>query len=748
MTMTPQSASPRDNDWPDDFLTLPLPETSISGSADSRGASAQLKTSHTVVYRALGVANMASGRLAAVPDVVAALMPDERCGLERDYANGDVSVIVGKILDQLRTRHIVFSPGRVGQKRYYGDATVLTSADSRQLPTNGSRRQRVLQLVCEAVRSTGEPVRATDIVELAASRADARDLTRTFIIRDLQNLVRTGDIRVVGEVRGGGTDGRSLYLPASFDPGAYPYRPVPRSWLEVVDAAVRRCWGDELKAAEAAGRRSRPVATGAVRAFLAVRYAPDVASADCDVDMPDDLHLRSVVSANLQDPIKLVNAMQSLAGSGTPRIRRVSRSGGNTRGIPELHANLWAPADVPDDALDIGSAFTSDAERVAEAVRRACRARGVPAVQRRAVEEEVALDAALRPAGEQSIARVLADASRGLLSDGDAARAPRATILIRGLGHVDGEAYYTASDDDAAPKAYLEVLQLRADWRDGAVDERLCEVCGATIPSVALGRALLLRDEARRVLAGLESVESRGPASRRGMAVAAGERLRADIMRVAEHAQDTVAEALRLPTLAGADALPDTPDPTVPGWTAEELLSVLREVYPRAGRVEDPTELVPLLGRAVRRVPSPGFTWRRAGPEYLFDQADALLYAAKQWGGSECLLQATLGEAELDRLRDVRFVSPGLTHPDCAVRLSTVACLAFLWSDESCAAMRQAALTDPEPGVRRAALWGYGFAGGSSPETLAMEVCETDHSPFVRGLAERVAMGGWGWWAT
>lgn len=526
--------------------------------------------------------------------------------------------------------------------------------------------------------------------------------------------------------------------------------------MEAVAATFDDCWKEEVDTARHDGRRSRPVATGAVRSRLADRYMAHATPAEAEQEAPDAL--RALVAANLADPITLVNAMQSLAGSASPHVRRVDRSNRGSLALDGMHANLWAPAGVPDTALDVGSAFTSDAERIAEAVRRACRARGVPAVQRRAMEEEVALDPALRPAGGRTVAAVLADASKELLDAGNGSRAPRAFVLIRSLGHVDGEAYYAAAHgvlrvdsipaitSDAAAEAYVAILRLRAEWRDLALEVRRQEVSGATIPSLIVGRALLLRDEARAMLERIDTVAA-APGATRGVAVAGADPLRADVERVAQDAEATVAEAHRRWAGRVGEPLPGNPVATVPGWTAEELLSILRDVYPRARRIENPIELVPLLGRAVRRVPSPGFTWRQEGAEFLFDRTDALLYAAKQWGGRECLLQATLAEAELERFRDVRFVLPALKHGDHAVRLAAVACLSFLWSDEAREALHRAALTDPEPGVRRAALWGYGFAGGAAPAAVAREMCQTERDAFVRELAERVALEIPRWWA-
>ena len=731
-----------------------------------------LKETHAVVFRGLRIANIASGRVVPTTDVVAALTAAERADLLRAFARADVRQVVTKILEQLCNRGIVVSPGRVGAQRYYGVSDVLTTPHAMQLPSNQSRRQRVLSLIRAAVEATGAPVRAGDVVTFAAGRPEARDLTRTLIIRDIQNLARTGDLRITGEVRGGGVDGSCLYLPADLDPAAYAAHPAPQTWLEAVADAVDGCWRDEMAAAAREERRPRPLTTGAVRTRLAAMYVAAAAgTADAKGPPPGTPdHVVRLVVENLQEPIMLVGAMQSLAASATPYLRRVDR--GTPQGPKSTYTNLWVPFDVPDEALDVGSAFASDSERVAEAVRRACQARGVPAVQRRVIEEEVGLDPALRLVGTQTVARYLSDAAKPHVDCGDGTRRARVAPSVRQVGRVGGEAYYAAvptaanatsgaaSDASvggtvaagdvagsgiAAAEAYVAVLQLQVDWRDLAIERRLRRISEATIPTLIAGRATLLRDQALGVLTELAAFDN-DPVAARGAAAAGASALRDSAARAVEEAETTVRRVRASSRQIGPEVAPLAVDATVPGWTAAELLPLFRPIYPRAERIEDPIELVRLLGKAIRRVPNPEFTWRQESAEFLFDRTDALLYAAKQWGGVECQLMAGLVEPELERLRDVRLVLPAAEHPDFSIRMSAVACLAFLWSDDARTALRRKALTDPEPGVRRAALWGYGFAGGTDVRAVAAEILETDPSALVCGLAEQASTGDVDWW--
>jgi hypothetical protein len=189
----------------------------------------------------------------------------------------------------------------------------------------------------------------------------------------------------------------------------------------------------------------------------------------------------------------------------------------------------------------------------------------------------------------------------------------------------------------------------------------------------------------------------------------------------------------------------------VPAWLPEELLAVVGPLYPTGRRAArgKMTSLVALLGRAVHRVPNPAFTSRRSGDRRtaartLFDRADALLYAAQQWGGLTARLQAAAALAELGPLRDWRFVVPALAAADVRERLAGAACLAFLRPDDPTPvhhALRRAAAHDTHPGVRRAALWGYGFAGGPDACDLARDRGDADPDARTRTFAARITAG-------
>src|SRR5205085_7303454 len=113
-------------------------------------------------------------------------------------------------------------------------------------------------------------------------------------------------------------------------------------------------------------------------------------------------------------------------------------------------------------------------------------------------------------------------------------------------------------------------------------------------------------------------------------------------------------------------------------------------------------KLIRLVFHSIRRVPNPGFRSRfnqkpDEAAEYLFDRTDALLYAAQKWGGYECCFQSALAASNLGLLRDARFVFPLLSMKPFDDRLTGVACLAFLQTEESIERLKDAAVGDPSP---------------------------------------------------
>lgn len=669
------------------------------------------KPAHEIILRALEIANRALRRTVSVDEVLKALLPKEINVLEETYS-GDLSSRVSVILKLLCGRGYAFSPGKVGTRRFYGAVSVLNPITP--LPAmEESRRQCVLRLVRRAVQNLGRAARISDILEHAASCPEAHHLSPTDITHDVLSLKAEGELRHVGSIRGDGK-GINFYLPADLDPKDY-LLPESLTWLQAVERTFNDLWGECVGRAIEEGVKPRPVSTGEVRARLRTSFQH---------------------TENLADPMVLVNAMQQLARTKCPVVRKVRR--------PGHRAILWAPVGTLDQELDLGDAYASDVERVCEAVCRAEHALNRP-VGLRDVQDQVDLDSSLQPVGSLSIFSILADAAKETFSESGGVRFKRATQKVYRVGKIADCSYYSTRRTSEA-KAFIEFGRLELRWTAMQVAEQLKTLDACSLPCVATGRVLLLATELSNIMHALNQIlES---SSLRGESMSKADELRRHMYEACNTTFDWLdSYALNDPRL------PTEVDTNVPGWTADELLEVVRPLYPRSQKLKQGAQLLPLMGDAIRRILNPEFLNRfsknqRLASEYLFDRTDALIYIAKEWGGYECCLQATLAANELGRLRDPRFVFPALEAPDFNARLSAVACLAFLSSEPSNERLRAIAINDPDSGVRQSALWAYGFAGAPDTQQLLISRSEEDEDVRVQEFAREVLqMNQDSWWS-
>src|SRR5215213_1354841 len=226
------------------------------------GAGLELKAEHKIVLRSLKAANLASKRVVSNPEIVQVLSVGEVAQIKKTYQR-DIGTVVGKILTLLQARGLVFSPGKIGNNRYYG-ATAILDPGTTALPDKRTRRGCVMELVCDAVKHLGRAVRIGDVLRYASGRPEARGLDASAITLSVLSLLHTKDLQVVGVIRGE-EKGNNLYLPSGLDPALY--KPAgPLTWLEEVACAFDEAWSDHLKQAEEDNRLPRPVSTGEVRA--------------------------------------------------------------------------------------------------------------------------------------------------------------------------------------------------------------------------------------------------------------------------------------------------------------------------------------------------------------------------------------------------------------------------------------------------------------------------------------------------
>lgn len=664
----------------------------------------RLKKEHRIVLQALQAANIAYQSVVTVNEVTKtiSLSSKDTRQLKETYSNS-LNQTVAKILDQLRTRGLIFSPGMIGKQRYYGSPDAL-EPERRSLPSQETRRQRVLKIVKGAVEAVGRAVRIGDILEYAAKIPETHDLSSTDITHDVLSLKETGELIVLDNAQRGDERGFNLYLPAELNPEDYTPR-QPLTWLQEVADCFFELWDERKKQAADAGRLPRPVSTADIRAKMLARPNPH---------------------KNMQKPQPVISAMIKLAQTSQALLRKIKR--------PGQKASLWVPLNIPDDQIDIGNAYVSDAERIGEAVKRAVVRLGRP-VNQRDIKSEIKMDGMLQPAGSSSLTEAISDAARTLAGAGDGTRCKRVLRRVYRAGKVNGESYYYHSLDglnDA--RVHVRLCKIRSQFETACIRDQINSLESCSLQSIAIGRAMMIAADAENISRALDRFlgSNHGESATRDEAKALHEQVCGDLIKVREWLGPRAAQNQGCPS----DVIMSTPT-----WTAEELISIIKPLYPQAQQITDLNQLIRLLWGKIRRVPNPDFQHRfskdsKLAAEFLFDRTDALLYAAKKWGGHECCFQAMLASSHLGWLRDDRFIFPVLKLKSFEERLIGVACLAFLQTRKSREQLRKIAVEDPSPAVREAALWACGFAKVEGAADLFVSRCTDETNPSVRMFAE------------
>ena len=649
----------------------------------------KLKAEHRIVLKALEVANIAHERVVTVGEVVKALSLHERDArrIKRAYSS-PFSITVAKIFAQLCARDVIFSPGLIGRTRYYGSEKALP-AELRSLPSLSSRRRLVLQLVRNTVFDLGRAVRTGEVPDYAARHPEECNISAELITCDILTLKATGDLQLVGITLRKDNEGKNYYLPPDLSSTEFATR-GPLTWAEQVASSFMELWEERTREAAASNRLPRPVSSAELRGHMMAVPQPH---------------------PNLRKRMYLVNTLTQLTLTSKAVVRKIRR--------PGQRAILWVPVDVPDEQIDLGDIFVSDAERVGEAVARAVRRLGRP-VSIKDVRAEVKLDPTLRLARADRLGNMVSDIykPRGRdHSQGRTSQHSRRLTRIYRVGRVDNDTYYydkAAGLEDA--KFFVQFEQVKRRWSACGAVEQMTLFSGCTYPSIAFGRALMIESDAKRTRLHLERLlkSKHGPPEVRG----AAETLLDHVRDVDSHIQSWLKDSPRL-TLQYPSEINSMPQT----WTAAELHAFLKPFYPAARRIANPNNFLALVSDRIRRVPNPNFRFRFSNKsdetaDYLFDRTDALLYTARKWGGHECYFQASLAAFNLGHLRDVRFVLPLLSMSKFEDRLAGVASLAFLQTKQAKESLRGAAVRDSSPTVREAALWGCGFAEGGEANDL------------------------------
>jgi hypothetical protein len=659
-----------------------------------------------LVLAALRSACIAAGGPVSTGAVIEQLSPDERHAIT---LGPDVSSAVSATLTALCQARYAATPGRQGFERRWSIPGVVPAAPAPLDPT--TTRDRVRAHLTAAVGRVGRPVRLDDVA-VEAERAGS-PLPRATFMYMLPRLAAAGEIVVTGQANGVG--GRNLYLPAGHPFLAADHQPAPLTDSDRVLAALRACWRERQTAV--AGSEKKP---------RAVRLAEVCASLAGQDRLPRERVHRLLVSM--------------ARGKASPVLK-----------IRNARADKldWIPREEgPPPELD-GSALHADEQstvRAVEALARACDRLQLALASSKQVSAEAQLDPALRPAGKGTMARALESASRRVLRDRSGGKRTRTRQRVVHVGRVEGMALYALAEREKAARAHFALLLLEASVQQLHADEQIQELHDCELLDLAQARALGLATKLQDALGLLARCV--GDTDAEPCTPAAADHLCAQIRDQLRQLEPWTRFA-SVTARAAAAVQPAL-------WTPAELFQAISPVRPDLATDGSDLQMNHVFRFTVRRIRNPEFI-SRTHPDrrhrvlWHFDRAHALLRFARENGGSECLNQALVAKRQLGDCRDPHLFLSVLSHGTLEERLLAAGCLAFLWSDSGRAALRRAAVSDPEPGVRQVALWAFGFSHGEGAVALLRNRASFDPSPVVREFAHTslvtVEQDPKGWWA-
>lgn len=311
------------------------------------------------------------------------------------------------------------------------------------------------------------------------------------------------------------------------------------------------------------------------------------------------------------------------------------------------------------------------------------------------------------------------------------------------IGKLQGKPYYYFSNEPQAA-AYIQFRSLEQKWNDLNPNEEITRIENCILPTVAFGRIKLLCAETDLIEHRLKNIQS----LTKILGVLDSEM--SYFLECVSEIKLRIEEWLKHKNIV-TEHLPQNIESIIRGWTAHELQEFITPFYYRVHNLKSQTNIQSLLGSVIRRIPNSNFHRAnlhdpQSAAEYLYDETDALIYIAKEWGGTESRYQASLAYNELGTLRDPRFIIPDMDNKDYNIRLSAVSCLAFLSSEEGNLRIYKTAMNDIDTGVRQSALWAYGFSVGESAIGFIEDRSFNDKDIRVRKFARNLAENYSGKW--
>lgn len=657
------------------------------------------KEEHLIVLQALEIANKAFARVVAVNEVILALSSKEINILNNKY-NSSLTLIVSKILHLLCKRGKIFKTDKVGKVRYYGILGLL-SLENVTLDDFQSLRSRILKFTEAAVVKRKRALQLGEITEFIQSLKISPAIPPKLISQTVMSLKQTGELIKI-PIRGN-EKGFGVYLPSHFDPSEYLVE-QPLTWLEFVLSIFNEIWSNHKLTAQKFNSKPFPVSTEEIRKRI--------------IESKKFIH-------KLRDTRILVSTMIQLSRTANPSLRKLQR--------PNQKSLYWLPLNTPDSEVNTGDFYLRDTDRIQEAVKRASFRYDRP-VKLSEIKEEVEFDSYLKPVSDVAYHKLLSDlAKERTYKKKDKPKSINKKICR--VGKLQGSSYYYFENNPGAI-AFIEFKLLEQKLNDLNPTEDLTKIESCILPTVAFGRVKLIRTEIESILKNLKNIRSIGKII--GVSETEVDKLTKSILKTKSQVQKWMKKQETL-----FSCLPNENKFKIKGWTKHRLKEVLTPLYHRISTIKSDNYFQSLIGNIIKRIPNPNFKRINSkipqfAAEYLYDESDALMYIAKEWGGVESRYHANIAYSELGSLRDPIFIIPALDSEDFNQRLCAVSCLAFLPCEQAANKLRFFATNDADTGVRQSSLWAYGFVVGEEAIQFIRERATKDTDSRVRNFARNL----------
>ena len=642
---------------------------------------------HRIVFEALEMANRTSNRAVLLGEVINALTKKQLSVLKGSYVNPLIDT-VRQILKLLINRKLVFIARSDRHRHYYAAASVF---NRNEMPFEfyPSYRQRVISLLRDVIKHYNRPVRIGDIDNyLDKVRPDIAGDHKWFR-PTIKRLTAEGIVKAVikrRQVKCGG----HFYLLSGMDPSSYPSPELSR--LEAVLMGFRELWEKETETARFENRPPSPITTEEIKNYIYNKFPKNI--------LP---HKRNLTEA-------LIALSKQSSNIAIRRLKRDSYS-----------KALWVPVEVKDDELEINGAPKGDSEKVYLAVEYAVKRLRRP-VKVKDIKNEMNIHAELQITTENSLGVLLNTQAK--------------FSKVKRAGWINGEYYYFwGNKNSPLVKGYLTLKKIEGEWEKLDALLELNDLSNCSLELIAYGRCLLIKNAVEHLIPDLLPL---------GTDKEFGSVVNMEAQALHKQAEDVYskAELWLKQNVEFTEGFPKSVNQNIPGVTAGELWELLQLLYPVGRKVETAALTSNLLSHDVRRIKNPlpkpvRCDGTRETVLYLFDRADAYIYIAHRWGGSEAGLQATLAKNNLGLLRDINFVLPCLSSCDYNDRLIAVACLAFLQVEGGLEALYNVCLKDADRGVRESALWAYAFIGGDM-KALNDNLKQVEKNKSILDFAKRL----------